>query len=214
VINLLKKGFTIAELVISLVIMMIISASVLPILLKKAKQSDYIVDKDKKIVCSCRDGENEGGSCEFEIKDGGGEFYTVQLLGGGAGGATMGGGAGEGKVIHYPALIGKFKIVLGKGGGSGQNGGITALYKENDDGTYKLLEFARGGVINNQPDDPEMDGAERDKLKKGEEPTFNESAEKDTPGVPAGPATPAHIPCGKGGDASSAGLMGEVIIRW
>ena len=60
------------------------------------------------------------------------EFYTVELIGGGAGGTTNArGGAGESKAVYYPSLRGTYKIVLGAGGEAENNGKPTIFYITN-----------------------------------------------------------------------------------
>jgi hypothetical protein len=139
-----------------------------------------------------------------------GEFYTIQIIGGGAGGgAHKGGGAGESKVVHYPGLDGTYVIKLGKGGTANHNGGSTIIYKKNyvkqDNGDpvtgYTLVEFAKGGTWTNEAAENEEDDAQ------GETPAFSETSAVDD-------ADSADNICGRGGDANSSGKDGEVVIRW
>ena len=139
-----------------------------------------------------------------------GEFFTIQLVGGGAGGGPhKGGGAGESKVVHYPGLEGTYVIKLGAGGAANRNGGITAIYRKNyvgqDNGatitTNTLVEFAKGGTWTNESIDTTLDIDEQEKLKEGEVPAFSETSGTGTS-------------CGQGGRANLPGQSGEVVIRW
>ena len=174
-----------------------------------------------EIVCSCSDEEVRRNNyvCEIQIENPAGrhEFYTIQLLGGGAAGSTCrGGAAGEAKIITYPSLeTGTYYIKLGAGGTSTRyNGGSTILYKK-DETTNRLevVEFARGGMaeVNNPPcnyeeeleaySTPALRAEAEEKIKKGEAPTFGAGQTFDSR-------------CGAGGDFGQSGNYGEVIIKW
>ena len=186
-----SRGFSIAEFVISITILLIVSVAVLPMLLKKGKMPTEYGKKDGFYNCSCK-ADNSAKTCTFKtaeqpnIK----EFVTINMVGGGAGGSSAahgkGGAAGEVRTVHYPAMKGVFEIELGIGGAKGKNGGDTIL-KFNDE----IIEVAKGGVSNN----------ETTTLK---EEMYGESS----------PIQATDEPCGKGGDAGEQGHQGEVIIRW
>ncbi len=192
-----RGGFTIIELVVSIAIMFIVIVAALPIFFKKATKTTDPVKQGGLFVCSCVN--HPDGVCVFKPENAyKQEFYTIQVLGGGAGGGTSsnkkGGGAGEARTVFYPFLPSEnteYRIVLGEGGVAGKNGGQTTIYKvTGSDST--VLEYARGGITTNE--DAEMqDGIMQTS---GATAAFNENG------------------CGKGGDATMAGTMGEVIIRW
>ena len=193
-----RSGFTIIEFVISIVVMFIVIAAAFPILFKKATTTKEPAKKGGSFVCSCVDSVN--GECTFEPKNQySQEFYTVQIVGGGAGGGIgsqkRGGASGESKVVYYPSLPVSdgvvYKIKLGEGGQAGQNGGQTTLYRVNGS-NIEVLDFARGGISTNENAE-EVDGI------------YNTSGEVS--------AYSENI-CGRGGDSNQAGTMGEVIIRW
>ncbi len=193
-----RAGFTIIELVISITVMFIVIVSAFPILFKKATTTTEVTKKDGVFVCSCLDSVN--GECTFVPENQyTQEFYTIQLLGGGAGGGVgtnkKGGSAGEGKVIYYPSLPVDgntvYKIKLGEGGEAGKNGGQTTFYKVTN-GNVEIIDFARGGITTNE--DAEIIDGIYDVT--GETSVYGENG------------------CGRGGDGMQAGTMGEVIIRW
>ena len=203
-----KNGFSIAEFVISITIMFVVAVAALPILMQKSKDVYEQGKGDGSWLCSCETEQyKKNGYCDFTFKkDSKAEFYTIQMLGGGAGGGVKrGGGAGEARVVHYPGLDGEYRIILGKGGAGSsssgvapQNGGQTLIYKKNyvkQDNTkvekYTLVEYAKGGITG-QEDAPENAYAN------GEAPAFSE--------------TTNH--CGSGGNAGESGKDGEVVIRW
>ena len=211
-----KDGFSIAEFLISITIMFVIAAAALPtLLMKKAKEPVEFGKEEGKYVCSCAEGDGTDAECEFTFTKDMGEFFAIQIVGGGAGGGShKGGGAGESKVVHYPGMDGKYLIKLGRGGNARENGGYTAIYRKdytdqkNTSSTgYTLVEFARGGIYT----DEIVDEANPDKenLKKGETPTYSEFSEPEN-------ATLAEIKkvCGRGGNTGAEGNAGEVVIRW
>ena len=211
-----KRGFTIAEFIVSIMFMFLIIGAAVSIPMKKAKETKHNIKQDGIKACSCNTVDNKIGSlsdtCEFEFETTGRfEFYTVQILGGGAaGGAEKGGAAGEAKIIHYPTMGGKYLVKLGAGGianSSTPHGGNTVIYKLNDSGEYELFEFARGGVSGSREKiDTTIlsDPAIADELKKGEIATFANKQDS---------ATGSSV-CGVGGDANKNGQMGEVVIKW
>ncbi len=198
-----KSGFTITEFIISISIMFLVAAAAFPILFKKAKKPTQPAKKSGEEICSCQSAQN--GSCTFSFSNSETkEFFTIQMIGGGAsGGKYKGGGAGEAKIVYYPALNGKYVIQLGKGGkysnGNGQNGGNTVLYKQNDNGSLELVEYARGGVTNNEKIDSSLSQQEKTEQRQGQMPAFSEGE---------------ISVCGKGGNSGDQGTMGEVVIRW
>ncbi|MBQ8635839.1 prepilin-type N-terminal cleavage/methylation domain-containing protein [bacterium] len=191
-----KSGFTLAEFIISITVMLIVMAAVFPVMFNKVKAGEKPVRFDGEKVCSCQ---NNSNCSEFELDEKGRhEFVTVQLIGGGGGGGTaaggtaVGGSAGEVKIINYPFLKGTFKVVLGNGGAVNDNGGTTALYRKttvNGAEAWELLASARGGISN----------------KELAEKSINTSLGEDTP---------SKFGCGKGGNGGAAGAMGEVVISW
>ena len=190
-----KSGFTLAEFMISITAMLIVMAAALPITFNKVKQDQKFVRNDGELYYNCTQTSLEK---EFTLNsDSRREFVEILLVGGGAGGSNgKGGGAGEGKVVYYPALTGTFKIVLGAGGTSGKDGGNTALYKKLSNENWELIEFARGGIASN----------DLNNSSEGEDPAFageiikNGIAEKSQ--------------CGKGGTGSGSGKAGEARISW
>jgi len=200
-----KKAFTLVELIATMVFMMIIMASVLPILFKKSKATRPKPKDTSVQVFSCNITQNLDAIKDVEIEPDGSlilkwepenperdEFYTIELIGGGAGGTQNSkGGAGEAKVVYYPALYGQFGIKLGNGGAVNENGADTVLYvreKEGDD--WYPLEVAHGGLATNQTESGVSNIPNH----------RNDTIENDT--------------CGFGGEIGQAGTMGEVIIRW
>ena len=192
-----KSGFTIIELIISITIMFVVIIAAFPILFKKAKTTVDTPKRGGKFVCSCLTG---SGECTFRPENQyTQEFYTVQILGGGAGGGTgankKGGGAGEGKVVYYPSMPIEegtyYKIKLGEGAEAGKNGGQTTIYKVNGS-NVEVLDYAKGGVTTNENAE-EIDGILNTS---GEVSNYDENG------------------CGRGGDAMQSGTTGEVIIRW
>ena len=209
-----KSGFTIAEFIICIMIMFVVMGSVITIPLKKAKTTKHIQFKNGEFVCDCNNTTNswtlDGESfthCDFPIDNPSGqsEFFTIQLVGGGAAGSDeIGGDAGESKIVHYPSMNGNYRIVLGVGGEFGSfyiNGGNTVLYKQNDSGNWELVEFASGGVGSQETiQDHELsEGVTRDDMKNGLRPDFGIAG---------------ALACGAGGNAQQPGIMGGAIIRW
>lgn len=200
-----KSAFTIAEFVICIMIMFIIMGATISIPFKKAKMTQSIMAKDGTQKCSCLDNP-PNNECKITINNPSGrnEFFTIQLLGGGAAGsAYKGGAAGEAKIVHYPTLNGEYLIKLGAGGVYGSsniNGGNTAIYKIDDDGHHELIEFASGGIGSNEKiyTDEIYDTTAVD-YTLGEKPSFG---------------TDTETSCGKGGNAGQDGMLGEVIIKW
>lgn len=195
-----RGGFTIIELVISVTIMFIVIVAAFPILFKKATTTTEIPKSGGSFVCSCINSTN--GECTFVPDDAfRQEFYTIQLVGGGAGGGLgsgkKGGGAGDGKDVYYPSLpVDKdkntqYKIKLGEGGDAGKNGGQTTFYRV-EGSNIEVLEYAKGGITTNENAE-EVDGILETS---GQYSKYSENG------------------CGRGGDAMSGGTMGEVIIRW
>ena len=222
-----KDGFSIAEFLISITIMFVIAAAALPtLLIKKSKELPEYGKKAGEFVCSCSNKKtiDDEYTCRITLSKDMGEFYSIQIVGGGAGGDKKGGGAGESKVIHYPGMDGEYIIKLGLGGIKGKNGGHTAIYKINDRNqdnvqstTYTLVEFARGGITTNEkipeelnPANPQ-DAEEIKKLQTGEAPGYSEYSEED---IKEKKELKDKKVCGRGGDACAAGNAGEVIIRW
>lgn len=185
-----SRGFSIAEFVISITILLMVSVAVLPVLLKKGKMPTEQGKRDGIFNCSCIN--NSKMTCEFDTRatENKKEFVTIEMVGGGAGGSETpngkGGAAGETRIVHYPAMNGVFTIELGIGGEKGKNGGDTILKFNNE-----IIEIARGGVSNNEV-------AASDDEKIGE----------------SSPIQATEKLCGKGGDAGTRGHQGEVIIRW
>ena len=219
----MKKAFTIAEFILCLVIMSTVLVGMLTVSFKKSKMTATVQRTHNEIVCSCSDEEviRNDYVCEIQIENPTGrhEFYTIQLLGGGAAGSTCrGGAAGEAKIITYPSLeTGTYYIKLGAGGTSARyNGGSTVLYKKDENNRLRVVEFARGGMaeINNAPcvyeeleaySDASLRAEAEEKIKKGEAPTFGAGQTFDSN-------------CGAGGDyqasGNQSGNYGEVIIKW
>ena len=210
-----KRGFTIAEFIVSIMFMFLIIGAAVSIPMKKAKETKHNKKQDGVKMCSCNSDENKTSidTCILEFEPSGRfEFYTVQILGGGAAGSSpssgdgKGGVAGEAKIIHYPTLAGRYVVKLGAGGVVGSaypHGGNTVIYKITDGGQYELVEFARGGVSGPQEKintTALSDTSLIDELKKGEIATFGADA--------------TTTACGAGGDAGKNGQMGEVIIKW
>lgn len=203
----LKRGFSIAEFVVSIMFMFLIIGSAISIPMKKAKQTKHNIKQDGVKICSCSNNDDRTKGCAFEFEPTGRfEFYTVQILGGGAaGGPNKGGAAGEAKIVHLPTMAGKYFIRLGEGGqvDSNPHGGNTVLYKVADDGSYQLVEFARGGVsgpVEKINEEALLDPALKSTLEKGEIATFGTDATTSA--------------CGAGGNANTQGQAGEVIIKW
>ena len=204
-----RSGFTIAEFVISLMVMFIIMGSVITVTFKKAKQTINKYLAEGYEVCDCTSGTDY---CLITIDNNSGrnEFYTIQILGGGAAGsAEKGGAAGETKIVHYPTLNGQYYIKLGAGGeygGENINGGNTAIYKVLENGKFELLEFAMGGVGSKEKIDIASlpPGVSASDLAKGEQPNFEASSADEV----------SMMQCGAGGDAGRNGTMGGVIIKW
>lgn len=196
-----KTAFTIVEFVMTIIIMLLIMGATISVPLKKAKMTKKPLKKDGIINYSCTTTPAQDEYVfTIDSQNGRHEFFTVQLLGGGAAGsATKGGAAGETKVIHYPSMNGRYAVRLGKGGIATNpakiSGGNTVLYKIDDSGQYELIEFARGGLGSVEPLTPE-DGPDANK---GEKASF---------------VTDGASVCGNGGDAGANGQIGEVIIRW
>lgn len=206
--------------------MMLIFGGMVSITFKKAKHTMPTQKQVNMVICSCDPSRSikctcEGRTCRVDkINHNGGrhEFFTIQMLGGGAAGSDeRGGQAGEGKIVHYPTLEGEFLVQLGEGGKYGTNnisGGATAIYKINKDDKnnffgYELLEFALGGVGSNEKindgdislseTDPLYD-EEKTKLQQGKTPTFASGE--------------SLVSCGAGGNFKANGQDGEVIIKW
>ena len=80
-IELRSRGFSIAEFVISITILLIVSVAVLPMLLKKGKMPTEYGKKDGFYNCSCEN--NTAKTCTFNtaeqpnIK----EFVTIDMVG-------------------------------------------------------------------------------------------------------------------------------------
>lgn len=232
----LRRAFTAVEFIICLTFMMLIFGGMVSISFKKAKQTMPTQKQTNMAICSCVPERSikctcNGRTCTLDKIDNNGgrhEFFTIQILGGGAAGSSQRGGqSGEGKIIHYPTLDGEFLVQLGEGGKYGTNkisGGTTAIYKINKDdkgaGTYELLEFALGGVGSNeivhagdlradQASEPIAYKEELETIQRGKAPTFASSESLSS--------------CGAGGvsgDYEGAvaedknGKDGEVIIKW
>ena len=204
-----KSGFTIAEFIISLMIMFVIMGSVVTLAFKKAKQTINKYLEEGYEVCDCTSGTDY---CIITIDNqtGRNEFFTIQILGGGAAGsAEKGGAAGETKIVHYPALNGQYYVKLGAGGQFGSeniNGGNTAIYKILDNGKFELLEFATGGVGSNEKIDSSTlpPDVTEEELKIGEKPNFDSSQATGS----------TLLQCGAGGNAGANGVMGGVLIKW
>jgi len=208
-----RLGFTIAEFVVSISIMLIIVSATVPIVFKKQKITTHIARKSGELICSCAD--TSTNACVFELETTGrNEFISVQMIGGGgAGGPIQGGGAGEAKITTFPTLGGTFMAVLGEGGdpNAEKNGGNTLFMQKNDDGTWKLIEFAKGGhyTSHSNYDEAILASDDADNLKfalnKGKKANFNNAT---------------GFPCGSGGDGAyngataQKGMSGEVIIKW
>ena len=71
-----KDGFSIAEFMISITIMFVIAATVLPtLLMKKDKEPVEWGKEEGKYVCSCAEGDGaEGAECKFTFTKDMGEF--------------------------------------------------------------------------------------------------------------------------------------------
>ncbi len=195
-----KSGFSIVELLLSLMIMFLVAASVVPILFKKNKKTLPVRKQSKSVVFSCHKG---GDTFIFKPVDDDGkvlydperdEFFTVTLIGGGAGAGKAGkaGQPGEVKQIILPSMPGEYKITLGKGGAKGENGYITKLERITKEKNI-LIEYARGGVVSNVAPEGDED--------KTQTPDISNISilDEDTTGKAV---------CG------SSGTMGEVIIEW
>ena len=233
-----KDAFTAVEFIICLTFMMLIFGSMVSLTFKKAKQTMPTQKQVNMAICSCVPDRNikctcTGRNCTLEkIENVGGrhEFFTIQILGGGAAGSTQRGGqSGEGKIIHYPALDGEFHVQLGEGGKFGTsnvNGGTTAIYKinKNDKGTeaYELLEFALGGVGSNelihsgdiradQASEPAAYEEELRNIQRGKAPAFASGESLSSCG--AGGDARAYVPLA-GETIDLNGKDGEVIIKW
>ena len=223
-----KSGFTIAEFIICLMIMFIIMGSVVTIPFKKAKLTQNVQLRSGEIIWDCnttapdlKTGTSGGGQyayCEFTIDNptGKDEFFTVQLVGGGAAASTeIGGRPGEEKEIIYPSMTGKYRIYLGIGGEYHnnsitvpRNGGATVLYKVLESGSLELMDFAAGGSASMETlhDFEVSGGATKESLAIGVTPHF-----VTNPGMKI---------CGAGGNAPSYGstqndgIMGGARISW
>lgn len=185
----MKRAFTLVEFLVCITMMLIIMGIAISIPMKKAKKTDFVQQKRDTFVCSCEEKE-----CRFKIDNPAGknEFFTIQLIGGGArGGDYTGGAAGETRIIHYPSMNGEYYIKLGEGGkNSSYNGGNTVLYKIKEDGKYEVLEFAVGGKYSN-----EQNGS--DTITTGELPR-SEIGDN----------------CGAGGNKQQDGKDGGAVIKW
>ncbi|MBQ4646627.1 MAG: hypothetical protein IJB79_04695 [Candidatus Gastranaerophilales bacterium] len=173
---------------------------------KKAKVTKHTQFRNGMEIHDCNSA-SDSRLLTIDNVNGRNEFFTIQLVGGGAAGSDQkGGAAGETKIVHYPTMSGQYFIKLGAGGqrGTNINGGTTAIYKVTDTGAYELMEFALGGVGSNEriftEDIPS--GKTAADLARGEVPNFDEA---DTGGA---------IRCGSGGDAGNNGIMGGVVIKW
>ena len=204
----MKKAFTIIEFVICTSMMFLIMGAAISIPFKKSKQTNYVQSNHDEIICSCTD----GSQCRITIENPSGrnEFYTLQLIGGGAAGSSQkGGAAGEAKIVHYPSLPeGDYIIQLGEGGrydGGNINGGTTAIYRVTDTGN-ELLEFALGGrgsneiIHQSEISDDNRENTIRAQLQQGELPSFGAQATNSS--------------CGAGGNSTANGNRGVVIIKW
>lgn len=170
-----KTGFTIVEFLISITILCIVVASIVPVAFKKNHEIIEMIKNDGTFRCGCEMEEKDGGLfCDFFPNNDNGkkarnqEFFTMIVTGGGAGaysdGATLeenayrfGGNAGESKTLSFPSLGNdSYRIYLGQGGNIGQNGGSTMVYRyaktTGDDGSeqtkLELFAYARGGMVN------------------------------------------------------------------
>lgn len=237
--KLFKRAFTAVEFIICLTFMMLIFGGMISITFKKAKYTMPTQKQTNMAICSCDQSRNIkctciGRTCTLDkIENVGGrhEFFTIQILGGGAAGSRQRGGqSGEGKIIHYPTLDGEFLVQLGEGGkydpvnNNKISGGATAIYKINKDdkgvGTYELLEFALGGVGSieeihagdiraDEATEPEAYKEELKAIQLGKAPTFasNESLSSCGAGGVAGDYVGAT-------NEDKNGKDGEVIIKW
>lgn len=188
-----KKAFTIVELVATMIILMVIMGSVVQIAFKKQKTpSNKVNDTNRKVFNSqeCPSGEALWTVENPEAN----EFYTVELIGGGAGGTTNArGGAGESKAVYYPSLRGTYKIVLGAGGEAENNGKPTIFYrcKNGESDCTEILDYALGGIATNEESLDEN----------WHVPNLRDDL------------NPSDV-SGYGGENYSKGQMGEVIVRW
>ena len=88
-----KRGFTIAEFIVSIMFMFLIIGAAVSIPMKKAKETKHNKKQDGVKMCSCNSDENKTSidTCILEFEPSGRfEFYTVQILGGGAAGMMAG----------------------------------------------------------------------------------------------------------------------------
>lgn len=167
-------------------------------------------------ICDCNDESvRDQGFCTINIdsENGRKEFFTIQLVGGGAAGSgTKGGEAGESKTVYYPMLNGTYRVYVGLGGVYGndndptasRNGGHTVLYKVNDGGeTLQLIDFAAGGMGSVEKNPYSAGTSDYNELKIGELPGFSVKAYEDGETI-----------CGKGGDAGQNGSAGGAVIKW
>lgn len=238
-----KTGFTIAEFMISISIMCIIAVALLPVLFKKNKEVVEIGKKSGTYICSCAPKDSNEHkeylpvndrtckiSFEAQVQK---EFFSIKLIGGGAGGpqalnsefssseyGIIGGGAGEYKEVHIPSMLGdEYEIKLGAGGTAGQNGGTTAIYRILEDGSKKLIAYAKGGIVANDVYKKGFNLDEQGNKIGGEALDSNENipisevkARGRHPGLHG--ETIDNTICGKGGNLDEAGKTGEVIIEW
>ena len=118
------RSFTVAELVISLIVMAIITIGATNVVFKKADDPENIAtETNNKWICyegSSSSNNNEAdyipsiGGCELDITKlpeiANKEFFQIRLIGGGAGkGKNKNGSNGEEKIVYYPSLVMPFR---------------------------------------------------------------------------------------------------------
>ncbi len=147
----MKNAFTIAELILTTIITAVICI-ILPITILKrdvkpsvAKKYDFIAKCTSKCIFDAHSAtlsDSAGKQTKLDYNKNSNEFYTIELVGGGAGGTQKSFGyPGESKTIFLPSLEDNQKITNAGYTDAGKYGGILT-------GCY-LMEAGMGGQINN-----------------------------------------------------------------
>lgn len=157
-----KKGFTLVEVLIALLIMAIVGAVTAPVITRKMKKP-LPKTPHGRYECS-RVGANfvervyfeniqisskVVSACNFKSVSENASYYIVQAVGGGGGGNSaangLGGKAGNFDSIFLPSIEGTLSINLGNGGALNTKGGTTTVTTTDSEGNTSTILSAEGG---------------------------------------------------------------------